>query len=88
MRPVRIETTGTQDRASVIENFARAFSHRLVDTIPREGLLELIEQLIQIYEFYSARNDVKPQLPAPYHSRKAKLSASVIRPTFSIEEDE
>ena len=63
-------------------------SHMLVDFLPDEGLRDLLEEIVHIWEHYQPT----PLLSSfePSQSRrvfKAKLSRRYERPTFSIVEE-
>jgi hypothetical protein len=88
LRSQYLETVGVAEYVSASESLARLLCHWAIDLIPREGLIELVEQIFQILTFYSDRKISTPQLPSPDRLVKGKIGTSITRPTFSITEDE
>ncbi len=88
LRSRHIETVGAQEHISSNEALARLFCHWAIDLVPREGMAELVEKLLEIISFYSDRKPALDVLSLPGKSLKAKISSNTVRPTFSITEDE
>jgi hypothetical protein len=64
----------------------RLFSHFIVDQIPATGIPELIETMLEIFDFYSDVLELRDEtaiLPSP-KKLQAKLNAPTIRPEFPI----
>lgn len=59
--------------------------HWLIDRIPEEGLVELVESLASIYSFYQARSlPARPLLPSTT-PKKAVVLDTIERPPFELE---
>ena len=87
LRVRQIETLGTGELFAS-EAVSRAFCHLAVDYMPQEGLAEMVEQIIKMLDFYVNRPESVPQLSSPKQIFKAKISAVVTVPPFSLDEDE
>jgi hypothetical protein len=60
----------------------------ILGMVPDEGLMEALESLVRIYEFYSLpRQPVAPRLREPARLLKAKVSRRTERPAFSLPEE-
>ena len=59
----------------------------IIHRFPDEGVLELIESVGEIWEFYSHREEETLLTPGLWKT-KAKLGKTYIRPTFPVVEDE
>lgn len=60
----------------------------LLNTIPEDGLAELLETMVEIRDFYQERA-VHQTIPLPaLRIEKVRIGETRIRPQFFIEEDE
>jgi hypothetical protein len=70
------------------EELIRLFCHILVERIPRHGIPELFETLMDIYEFYSTQiEQERALLPQPQQVR-ARRGTTAVRPEFPVIYDE
>ena len=61
------------------------FCHWLIDRIPEEGLVELVESLASIYSFHQTRSlPARPSLPSATRV-KAVVRDTIERPPFELE---
>lgn len=64
---------------------ARLISHYIVDLMPEPAVLNLLEEIVQIWEDYQAT--LRAPLPAPVAQRrvlKARITKRYDRPTFEL----
>lgn len=70
------------------ERIVLSFCHKLVEIVPREGLKELAEAIVEIIDFYQPVREELLALPPVATTTKAVYGESVESPPFFIESDE
>lgn len=64
----------------------KSYCHILVDHISDDGLSEVLQSLVEFYDYYKPSNSPVESLPL-IHEMDAFVSSRVVRPSFSFEGD-
>lgn len=84
---IGLETSADSEDNS--ESVVRQVCHRLVDTMPKEGLAEMLETLEYMREFYHLRATTPPPPPPPEPKPiRVKVGPTIIRPAFPFDIDD
>jgi hypothetical protein len=79
--------TGEFDEDKQKESVIRLLCHMMVQQISRQGLIETIENLADLYKFYQAKSETK-LLKKVINKEEAFFLDTVTRPNFILEIDE